>query len=52
VRSTSEADAWSFVSACHQDDSHAAGRIRVIQARVSKDELACAAVTWKVDSWK
>jgi hypothetical protein len=28
----------------------AAGRIRVMQAKVIKDELAWAAVTWKVDS--
>lgn len=33
-------------------DVQAAGRMRVMQARVIKDELAWAAVTWKVDSWK
>ena len=36
----------------HQEDSHAAGRMRVMHARVMRDELACAAVAWKVDSWK
>jgi hypothetical protein len=31
-------------------DSQAAGMIKVIHARVMSEELACAAVIWKVDS--
>lgn len=32
--------------------SQAAGMMRVMQDRLMSDTLVCAAVTWKVDSWK
>ena len=49
----SNSEAWSVVSKMKEEHHvQAAGMIKVIPARVIKEELAWAAVTWKVDSEK